>query len=136
MSIGKVIYTNRKAINMTQEQLADKLGISVPAVSKWETNISMPDISLLAPIARIFNITIDELMEFNRELTDDEITKIVDETNKLVQESGFTAGMKYVEKIIQQYPNAEKLRLETGLRLLAISNATLLDGADYECFCL
>ena len=49
MEIGKKIAFLRKQQNFTQEQLAREVGVSVPAVSKWETGAAMPDISLLMP---------------------------------------------------------------------------------------
>jgi len=52
----------RKRKGLTQEAIAEKLGVSSQAVSKWENNISYPDITLLAEIANLFNITVDELL--------------------------------------------------------------------------
>ena len=60
-NIGKNISHYRKINNLTQVELADKLNISMQAVSKWEQGITFPDISLLPAIADIFNISIDEL---------------------------------------------------------------------------
>ena len=65
MELGKKIATYRKNMNITQEALANQLGISNQAVSKWETEQSYPDVELLPKIADIFNITLDEL--FDRE---------------------------------------------------------------------
>ena len=53
MSIGPVILDLRKKRGMTQERLAEAVGVSPPAVSKWETGASCPDVALLAPIARM-----------------------------------------------------------------------------------
>jgi transcriptional regulator with XRE-family HTH domain len=50
----------RKAKNLTQEQLTEKLGISFQAVSKWETGMAYPDIKLLPQIASIFQVSIDK----------------------------------------------------------------------------
>ena len=61
MKIGENIRTLRKARGFTQEQLADMLGISFQAVSKWENNANTPDISLLPGIARAFGTSIDQL---------------------------------------------------------------------------
>ena len=61
-TMGKRIMTLRKAAGMTQEQLAEKLGISPQAVSKWENDISCPDISTVPIIASIFNVSCDELL--------------------------------------------------------------------------
>lgn len=62
--IGKKIRTLRKNKNMTQEQLAEVLSVSSQAVSKWENNISVPDIGLLPVIARYFGITMDEFFNY------------------------------------------------------------------------
>ena len=52
MTIGKVIRKYRKLANLTQEEMAVRLGVTAPAVNKWENENSCPDITLLAPIAR------------------------------------------------------------------------------------
>lgn len=64
-SMGKRIAELRKAAGMTQEVLAEMLGITYQAVSKWENNGSLPDISLLPKLADIFQVRIDSL--FGRE---------------------------------------------------------------------
>ena len=61
LKIGEKIKELRKAQNVTQEKLADYLNISYQAVSKWEQQISCPDIMLLPELAKIFGVTIDEL---------------------------------------------------------------------------
>ena len=60
-SMGAIIARKRKELGMTQEQLAGALGISYQAVSKWENELSSPDISTLPLLADLFGITIDEL---------------------------------------------------------------------------
>lgn len=82
MKIGEVIRKNRKKINMTQEEMANRLGVTAPAVNKWENGNSMPDITLLAPIARLLNITLDTLLSFKEELTAEEIKAFIEETEK------------------------------------------------------
>lgn len=62
--IGKKIKNLRKNKNITQAQLARALSVSAQSVSKWENNISVPDISLLPIIARYFGITMDELFNY------------------------------------------------------------------------
>ena len=59
LQIGNRIRELRKARGMTQEQLAELIGISFQAVSKWENNITLPDISLVPTLARIFGVTTD-----------------------------------------------------------------------------
>ena len=60
--IGKFILKVRKDKQLTQKQLADKLGITDRAISKWENGKSMPDLSLLKPLCNILGITINELL--------------------------------------------------------------------------
>lgn len=62
VKIGKAIYKLRKENNMTQLNLAEKLYITDKAVSKWERGISMPDITLLTDIAKIFNVDLEKLL--------------------------------------------------------------------------
>ena len=62
MTFGQKIKTLRRGVNMTQENLAELLSISPQAVSRWETDAAMPDISLLPPIANLFHVTTDYLL--------------------------------------------------------------------------
>lgn len=61
MTLGQRIAQYRKSLNITQEVLAQKLGVTNQAVSKWESDQCCPDVTLLPKIADIFGITIDEL---------------------------------------------------------------------------
>lgn len=62
MNLGNNISERRKAKGMTQEELAANLGVSPQAVSKWENNLSCPDIALLPEISKLFGISVDELL--------------------------------------------------------------------------
>jgi len=61
-TLGKRIVANRKRIGLTQDQLADRLGVTAQAVSKWENDQSCPDIATLPKLADIFGITLDALL--------------------------------------------------------------------------
>ena len=61
-TLGKRIVENRKRIGMTQDQLAERLGVTAQALSKWENDLSCPDITTLPKLAEIFGITTDELL--------------------------------------------------------------------------
>ena len=63
---GSFIARLRKEKGYTQKELAEKLSISDKAVSKWETGKSLPDISLLVPLADIMEVTVTELLEARR----------------------------------------------------------------------
>ncbi len=75
IKIGAKIKSLRKRDGVTQEKLADALGVTAQAVSKWESEIGYPDLEYLTPIANFFNVTIDEL--FGHDL--DEKQRKIDE---------------------------------------------------------
>jgi transcriptional regulator with XRE-family HTH domain len=68
MTIGKRIALLRKEKGLTQEELAQHMGVSPQAVSKWENDQTCPDISALPKLARLFGVTVDELLSGKQEL--------------------------------------------------------------------
>ena len=64
MTIAEKIKKLRKDNNMTQEDLAEKLNVSRQTISKWETNIAIPDADNIVAISKLFNITTDELLDY------------------------------------------------------------------------
>ena len=77
MLVGDVIRKYRKQVGITQEEMARRLGVTTPAVNKWENNNTQPDIALLAPIARLLGITTDTLLSFRDSLSSEEIAAFV-----------------------------------------------------------
>lgn len=65
MDIGVVIKKYIKEAGMTQEEMANRLGVTTPAVNKWENSNSKQDIELLASIARLLDISLDTLLSFH-----------------------------------------------------------------------
>ena len=72
MNIGNKIKELRKQRGITQEQLADSIGVSFQAVSKWENNIALPDIALAPALASYFGVSMDVLLDFNLQEIEDE----------------------------------------------------------------
>lgn len=109
MKINQIIRAKRKALSLTQEQIADFLGVSTPAVNKWEKGSTYPDITILPALARLLKIDLNTLMSFNDDLTDIEIENFVDEVDKTVQEQDYnTAFQKAINKI-HEYPTCDRL---------------------------
>lgn len=67
MELCDIIKNLRRKSNMTQEQLAEKLGISAQSVSKWENAVAMPDIMMLPRISEVFGVSIDDLFDLTSE---------------------------------------------------------------------
>ena len=73
LKIGKFIADCRKRKNLTQMQLAEKLGITDKAVSKWERGVAMPDASIMLELCDILGISVNELLSGERINMDDQI---------------------------------------------------------------
>ena len=77
MNIGLNIYTLRKEKRITQAQLAEKLGVSEQAISKWENGQCAPDVSLFPVMAEFFGVSIDRLFGYHRNSYADEVKAII-----------------------------------------------------------
>ncbi len=109
MQIGEVIRMYRKEKNMTQEEMAKRLGVSTPAVNKWENGNSMPDIALLAPIARLLEVSLDVLLSYQQDLSESEISQLMQELNQRLKEESYKKAFDWAENKIRLYPNSEML---------------------------
>lgn len=119
MRIGEQIKNHRKNVGFTQEQVAEYLGVSTPAVNKWEKGNTYPDISLLPVLARLLKIDMNELFSFREELTQKEIGQFVNELTEISLEN-FTEAFERAVSKIQEYPHCD---------LLIYSIAAVLNGA-------
>ena len=109
MQIGHIIRKHRKEKQMTQEEMAKILGVTAPAVNKWEHDHSLPDITLLAPIARLLGINLDTLLSFQENLTNEEIISYVNELNERLKNQTYEEAFQWAEERIKTYPNCYML---------------------------
>lgn len=109
MKINQIIRKKQKELSLTQEQIADFLGVSTPAVNKQEKGSTYPDITLLPALARLLKIDLNTLMSFNDDLTDIEIENFVNEIDKTVQEQDYDTTFQNAINKIHEYPTCEKL---------------------------
>lgn len=119
MNIGDKIAHLRATMGVTQEQLAQAVGVSAPAVSKWESGKSCPDIALLRPIARYFGVSTDMLLDYEPELTDSQLDELDRQCRTVFSEEGWTQGLARVQALDKEYPGncALQLRLMGALEL-------------------
>lgn len=94
MQIGSVIRKYRKECGLTQEEMAKRLGVTTPAVNKWENGNTNPDIELLAPIARLLHISLDTLLSFQEKLTDMEIETLIRQMGDKLEKEGYPLSLK------------------------------------------
>lgn len=109
MPMNLVIQERRKELKLTQEQVAEYLGVSIPAVSKWENGTTNPDISLLPPLARLLKIDLNTLFCFQEDLSEQEISFLCKEIAEIVKTGGIAEGFKTAGRKIHDYPHNETL---------------------------
>lgn len=117
MQVGEVIRKYRKSKNMTQEEMARRLGVTAPAVNKWEHGNSLPDITLLMPIARLLGISTDELLSYQQELTAEEIGEILKRATTMLEEMPYQDAFAWAKEKLEEYPNCESLILQMAVLL-------------------
>lgn len=96
MSLGTSLFQARKRSGLTQENAAEKLGVSRQTISKWETDETLPDIRQSKKLAVLYHVSLDELISFDMDVK--EIQDVIDRTNEEVEEKiDWTAawGKKY-----------------------------------------
>ena len=114
MKLGEKIRYYRKRQGLTQEQVAERLGVSTPAVNKWENDNSYPDITLLSPLARLLSTDLNTLLSFRENLTFQEIKGITDHVGGIFRNLGFNAGFEQGESYLREYPNDTRLAFYMG----------------------
>lgn len=109
MNIGNTIRTRRRARDMTQENLAELLGVSVSAVSLWETEKTTPDIGLIPALCAVLDISADELFSINLERKNAEIDAIIEEANKSGARGYSEEALAVIKGGLAKYPDSERL---------------------------
>ena len=119
MNMHEIIRNRRRELGLTQEQLAGKLGVSAPAVNKWERAGSYPDITLLPVLARTLGVDLNTLLSFQEDLTDQEIGMFLNTLHEAARAEGFDAAFARAEEKLREFPGNDRL---------AYSVAVLLEG--------
>lgn len=109
--IGENIKRLRRTKDITQEQLADILGISSAAVSKWERGDTYPDISLLPVLSRFFGVSLDELMGCDRQKSEEEINQIITQYHQFRANGNFDKATKLINEAKIKYPEDYKIMI-------------------------
>ena len=110
MDLGTRISELRREKGMTQEQLAKLVGISAPAVSKWETGSSCPDIALLCPLARALDTNVDTLLQFEEELSQERLDEYLNEILEKARTGNREEAEAMLQKQLHTYPSSSALK--------------------------
>ncbi len=118
IKIGSIIANKRREKGMTQEDLANHIGVSKPAVSKWESGQSYPDILLLPILAAYFDISIDELVGYEPQLPKQEVRKLFHRLKEKFMKEPFSQVYTECEEYIKKYFSCWELQYQMALLLL------------------
>ena len=86
MTFGERLLAYRNAVNLSQEKLAEKVGVTRQTVSKWETNQSVPDFDKILPLCEVLGITTEELIKGEKENKNEQLEEIKQENEKAQKE--------------------------------------------------
>ena len=117
MKIKQIIKEKRKQLGLTQENIAEYLGVSTPAVSKWENGTTYPDITLLPGLARLLKTDLNTLMSFTEEMSEVEINNVVTKVQSIIQEDGVEQGFQFALEQVRAFPTCENLIYSLGVFL-------------------
>lgn len=120
MKLAENIRAHRKARRLTQEQLAEALGVTVGAVHKWETRLSVPELPLIVEMADFFDCSVDALLGY--EMKDNRLQAAEARIWNYHREKN-REGLAEVEKSLKRYPNAFRI---------AYAGAMLYHGIGFE----
>ena len=117
-TFGSMVAALRKEKGMTQLELAEKMGVTDKAVSKWERNLSFPDTASIPKLAEIFNITVDELMQTeSKEKPVNHISDIV-----TLSLTGIGLAMGIAVTVLSMM---NEIEIQTAIRMLGMGIACL-----------
>lgn len=128
MKIGAVISEKRKIQGITQQKLADFMGVSKASVSKWETEQTYPDITLLPLLATFFDISVDELIGYETQLSKSEITRFYQKFKEEFTNQSTEETFASIRRLIKKYYSCYPLVLQMATLLL--NHLDLLPNAD------
>jgi len=122
INIARTIVKMRREKGLTQEDIANYIGVSKASVSKWETGQSYPDITFLPQLATLFNISIDELMGYEPQMSKEDIRKLYVKLSADFASKPFDEVLNSCREIAKKYFSCFHLLFHIGL--LLVNNST------------
>ena len=119
-TLGMMIASLRKENGMTQFELAEKMGVTDKAVSKWERDLSCPDVNTIPKLAEVFGISVDELMQIKAESQNESKQDVTSIINMIMKAIALAMGVGVVVLSI-----LKKLDVNSGMGMLGIGLACL-----------
>lgn len=125
MNLGNSLFHARKKSGFSQEEVAEKIGVSRQTLSKWETNETIPDIYQAKKLGQIYHVSLGELIEFDMDIN--EIHEMIEKHNDKVSEK-----VNWTEAWGKKYPILIQYQSEVNIPNYAFRIATMLDELQEE----
>lgn len=118
IQLGRILTEHRRKRGITQEELAAYIGVSKASVSKWETSTTYPDITLLPLLAAFFDISIDTLMGYEPQMTDEDIHRMYRTLSKDFSEKPFEEVVRNCRDLTKKYFSCTPVLFQMGILYL------------------
>lgn len=103
LNLSQNLTRLRKEKKITQEELAEFVGVTKASVSKWETGATTPDIQILPVLAAFFDVSVDELLGYEAQLTKKQIQYLYHDLAKKFAEREFAEAWKESQELVKKY---------------------------------
>lgn len=123
MSLGNNLFNARKKCGLSQEEVAERLGVSRQTISKWELDETLPDICQSKKLANLYGLSLDELIEFDIDVK--EIQDVIDRTNDTISEK-----IDWTKAWSKKYPILASYQNEVEIQIYATELNRLLDDLE------
>lgn len=123
MGLGNNLFNARKRCGLSQEEVAERLGVSRQTISKWELDETLPDICQSKRLANLYGLSLDELIEFDIDVK--EIQDVIDRTNDTVSEK-----IDWTKAWSKKYPILATYQNEVEIQIYATELSRLLDDLE------
>jgi len=120
LSMQAVIRAKRIALGLTQEQAAQRLGVTASAVNKWERGVSYPDLAMLPALARLLETDPNTLLCFQEEMGAEELSAFLRLLTETAESDGFAAALAQAEAMARRYPTGGTALLNMALTLTGL----------------
>lgn len=114
MQMKDVIREKRKELSLTQEQIASRLGVSTPAVNKWENGLTYPDVTLLPALARLLKTDLNTLLCFRTNMSTEEIALFLNEIAEIAKKEGVKQAAAVIKEKIKEFPACAELLYQSA----------------------
>ena len=121
MELGNNLFNARKKSGLSQEEVAEKLGVSRQTISKWEMGETLPDIRQSKKLSLLYHLSLDELIDFDLDVQ--EIQEVIDKTSEEVQNK-----MDWTKVWGKKYPVLTTYQKEVDTDFYAVDLTSLLDN--------